>query len=69
MGGPMTSLFSVLTGVCAVFVLAYMVFGRYLGRVLDVDDDCLTPAHEQQDDTDQLIHEDRTRTLLGHQAL
>lgn len=60
----MTSLASVLAVVFAVFTVAYVVFGRYLGGVFSVDDERSTPAHKQQDDAEFVPT--RKSVLFGH---
>jgi carbon starvation protein len=49
----------------ALFVLAYTVYGRFFGRrILDIDRDRATPAHELRDDIDYLPA--RRPVLFGH---
>lgn len=45
-------LFAIALAVALMFVAAYLTYGRYLGRVMKLDDHCATPAHEKNDGID-----------------
>lgn len=60
----MISLFSVLAVAVGIFGLAYVLYGRYLGRVFDINDERPTPAHQRQDG--QEFVPTRKAVLFGH---
>jgi carbon starvation protein len=45
-------LYVVAAGACLVFWIAYKTYGRFLGRVVGLNDRCSTPAHEKNDGVD-----------------
>lgn len=60
----MVQLLTVVGGVALVFAVAYLVYGRYMTRLFELDDDRPTPAHEHDDSVDYVPS--RRLELFGH---
>src|SRR5688572_13033524 len=57
------SLSLVAAGACALFLIAYFVYGRWLGRAFKLDAAARTPAHTYKDGVD--FHPVKAPMLLG----
>lgn len=60
----MVQLLTIIGSVALVFGVAYTVYGRYMSRVFELDDDRTTPAHEHYDGVDYVPS--RKLELFGH---
>lgn len=60
----MVQILTIIGGVALVFAIAYLVYGRYMSRLFELDDDRTTPAHERYDGVDYVPS--RRLELFGH---
>lgn len=58
------SLVIILLFSAAILVSSYFYYGRYVSRMLDIDDNRTTPAHTLKDDVDYVPS--KTPVVLGH---
>lgn len=60
----MIRLLTLLGGVLLLFGISYVVYGRYLANLFELDDGRTTPAHENRDELDYVPS--RKSVLFGH---
>lgn len=60
----MVKLITIVGGVAMIFTIAYLVYGRYMSRVFELNEDRSMPAHDRDDGVDYVPS--RKLELFGH---